>query len=106
MIVLLTANLTGNARTILLIEWNLASKCELLLSYLLPQSNPRWMRKQLLAITVASHHDRAHPYRWCPIAFGSYRYLRGMRTPLVLSAGPKVKGIVLFAIGFDVIIAR
>ena len=92
MIVLWTASLTGNARTMLLVEWHLTSKCQLLLSYLPPQSNPRGMCKQVLTIIIASHLNRAHPYCWCPIAIGSQRCLHSMRTPLVLVAGPQGAG--------------
>ena len=88
MIVLLTASLTGNVRTILLFEWHLASKLELLLPRLPPQRNPGGMRKPFLAIAVVSCRDRGRPDRRCPIAIGSQRCLHGMRTPLALAGGP------------------
>ena len=85
--ILLTAGLTGNARTILVVEWNLAWKRELLLSDFPPYRIPKGICKQLVAFAVISHHNRAHPDRWCPLPVGSQRCLHSMRIPLVLSAG-------------------
>ena len=80
MTVLFTASLTGNARTILLLERHLASKPELLLPRLPPQRNPKGMHKPFLAIAVVSCHDQGRPDRRCPIAIGSQRCLHGMGT--------------------------
>ena len=88
MTVFLTASLIGNARTIPLSEWHLASKRKLLLPRLPPQRNPRGMRKPFLAIAIVSCHNWGRPDRQCPIAIGSQRCLHGMRTLLVLVASP------------------
>ena len=88
MTVLLTASLARNVRTILLFEWHLVSKRELLLPCVPLWRNPKGMRKPSLAIVIVSCHDRGRPDHRRSIAIGSQRYLHGMRAPLVLTAGP------------------